>query len=138
MPTHMYRVPEKMKFKRLKTDHQQPQQQQQNVSTDSQQQPQQQQNVSTDPQQQQQQPQQQQSPSYLVSNEMNQFLQVSGEIEEMIGCFSRPNTTSLQIPDLERYRTIMEPNTLEYFKDKFDKIIQEYHLAMNEMSICTF
>ncbi|GIY36792.1 hypothetical protein CEXT_601531 [Caerostris extrusa] len=61
---------------------------------------------------------------------MNQFLQVSGEIEEMIGCFSRPNTTSLQIPDLERYRTIMEPNTLEYFKDKFDKIIQEYHLAM--------
>ncbi|GIY84286.1 hypothetical protein CEXT_662211 [Caerostris extrusa] len=66
---------------------QQPQQQQQNVSTDSQQQqPQQQQNVFTDPQQQQQQPQQQ-SPSYLASNEMNQFLQVSGEIEEMIDVF---------------------------------------------------
>ncbi|GIY80805.1 uncharacterized protein CEXT_112341 [Caerostris extrusa] len=89
----------------------------------------QQQNVSTDSQQ------QQPSPSYLASNEMNQFLQVSGEIEEMIGCFSRP---SLQIPDLDRYKTIMEPNTLEYFKDKFDKIIQEYHLVMNEMSIYTF
>ncbi|GIY54136.1 hypothetical protein CEXT_742721 [Caerostris extrusa] len=97
MPTRMYRVPEKNKFKKIKTDHHQ--QQQQNVSTDSQQ-------------------QQQLSPSYLASNEMNQFLQVSGEIEEMIGCFSRP---SLQIPDLERFKTIMEPNTLEFLKTSLIK-----------------
>ncbi|GIY32144.1 hypothetical protein CEXT_538411 [Caerostris extrusa] len=45
-----------------------------------------QQNVSTNPQQ-----PQLQSPSL---NETSQFLQVSGEIEEMIGCFSRPNLDS--------------------------------------------
>ncbi|GIY62615.1 hypothetical protein CDAR_389281 [Caerostris darwini] len=99
---------------------------------------QQQQNVSTNPQQQQQQQPQLQSPSYLASNETSQFLQVSGEIEEMIGCFSRPNLDSLHIPDLERYRNIMEPHTLEYFKEKFDKISHDYNLVMNEMSIYTF
>ncbi|GIY21840.1 hypothetical protein CDAR_253271 [Caerostris darwini] len=137
MPINMYRVPEKSKFKRLKTE---AQQQQQPVSTDSQQQ--QQQPVSTDSQQQQQQPvstdsqQQQQQPlSYLVSNETNEFLQVSGEIEEIIGSFSRPRIIYLQIPDMEVYRNIMQPNELKYFKDKFNKINQEYHLAMNELSI---
>ncbi|GIY58720.1 hypothetical protein CEXT_224741 [Caerostris extrusa] len=76
-----------------------------------------------------------QSPSL---NETSQFLEVSGEIEEMIGCFSRPNLDSLHIPDLERYRNIMEPHTLDYFKEKFDKICQDYNLIMNEMSIYSF
>ncbi|GIX71043.1 hypothetical protein CEXT_376481 [Caerostris extrusa] len=69
----------------------------------------QQQHVSTDPQQ------QQQPMSYLVSNETNQFLKVSGKIDQMIGSFSEPKIKSLQIPDLEVYRNVLEPNVLEYF-----------------------
>ncbi|GIY41440.1 hypothetical protein CDAR_23421 [Caerostris darwini] len=126
MSINIYRDPEKSKFKRIKTEAQQ----QQHVSTDPQQ------HVSTDPQQHvSTDPQQQRQPlSYLVSNETNQFLQVSGE---MIGNISRPKIIYLQIPDMEVYRNIMQPNALEYFKEKFNKINQEYHLAMNELSIYT-
>ncbi|GIY41429.1 hypothetical protein CDAR_23371 [Caerostris darwini] len=98
MSINIYRDPEKSKFKRIKTEAQQ----QQHVSTDPQQHvstdPQQ--HVSTDPQQHvSTDPQQQRQPlSYLVSNETNQFLQVSGE---MIGNISRPKIIYLQIPDME-------------------------------------
>ncbi|GIY41443.1 uncharacterized protein CDAR_23451 [Caerostris darwini] len=146
MSINIYRDPEKSKFKRIKSEAQQQQHvstdPQQHVSTDPQQHvstdPQQhvstdpQQHVSTDPQQHvSTDPQQQRQPlSYLVSNETNQFLQVSGE---MIGNISRPKIIYLQIPDMEVYRNIMQPNALEYFRDKFNKINQEYHLAMNEL-----
>ncbi|GIZ02026.1 hypothetical protein CEXT_167581 [Caerostris extrusa] len=109
---NVYRDDKKSKFKRLKT------------CTDAQQQ-----HVSTDPQE------QQQPLYYLVSNETNQFLQVSGEIDQMIGSFSEPKIKSLQIPDLEVYRNVLEPNVLEYFKSKFDKVSQDYNLAMNGIFI---